>query len=428
MRPNFWNNLHNSSSSPHSTQSTPNNTSSSASSSVQQHFGHQRQRHESGQSTVCVPQLGQGTPPPAVVLFPDGGGPNGGIPNNNNISPNRMPNRISGQPTAFLVRNSSVDMQTPEIELFSGNRNCGGSSRSPSATSLASNGGGGIALTTNTLGTISPHYCSPNPSPPPGAQSAQSTPKYGPTRVQNAGSASVARMMSALLKQQNSIAEEEPETLGMEMDEQPLLIGRSNSMEKTTMANGTPPGTATLSISYHESNQQQKCWLAPPDHTLLGGSISPPPTRIHPIQDPELRKELSSADHQNMHGHQFGGSELGRHIVALANPIATGPASPASASVHQKQIQHENSGKRDRKESGGSGRGWNRQQSQPWPNTGRGATSKHRKGSLSPNNSLRYSTLMAAATRRNHFQQQRTTSEASPTPAQRDQLMADVLG
>lgn len=128
----------------------------------------------------------------------------------------------------------------------------------------------------------------------------------------------------------------------------------------------------------------------------------------------------------------------------MTMPIATGPAVPSASSTstatmttQQQQPQQQPdeyegttseisvpppTHKSSRSGTGGST--WSRQQSQPW--SARGATSKHRKGSLSPNNSLRYSTLMAAAARRNHFQQQRTTSEA--TPAQRDQLMADVLG
>uniref|UniRef100_A0A915MZN8 Calmodulin-binding domain-containing protein n=1 Tax=Meloidogyne javanica TaxID=6303 RepID=A0A915MZN8_MELJA len=120
-----------------------------------------------------------------------------------------------------------------------------------------------------------------------------------------------------------------------------------------------------------------------------------------------------------------GGGELGRHLVALATTVATGPASPSASIInHHYQLQQGTNEYQNSTKDSNIYKGWYRQQSQPW--SARGATSKHRKGSLSPNNSLRYSTLMAAATRRNNFQQQRTTSEA--TPAQRDQLMSDVLG
>ncbi|CAK5046792.1 unnamed protein product [Meloidogyne enterolobii] len=447
MRPGF---LQNNSSGQQHYQQNKEQAKSSSEHTSSHYF---KQRNGSGQGG------GQGTPPPSVVLLLEETGTNGGIKGNavkvserktTNNQNRRDVNSLS-QSSALLTRNFSVDIHSPEREplMPPGQRIISTtnsfSSRSPSASSLTSTGGG--LLITNS------HHCSPNPSPPPTCVQTppsssiviQSTGKYGTgnsTRVLQSGgsgSVSVARMMSSLLKQQNSIAEEEPENSSFEEKEekQQNLIQQNlqQIIEDNTILQKHQQ-IINIDEQQQQKNQQQKCWLAPPDHTLLGGNISPPPTRIHPVQDPEMRKEFNDKvstndfiqqqkliERQQQNTQQSG--ELGRHLVALATTVATGPASP-SASIINHHYQHQqgtNEYQNSTKDSNTS-KGWYRQQSQPW--SARGATSKHRKGSLSPNNSLRYSTLMAAATRRNNFQQQRTTSEA--TPAQRDQLMSDVLG
>uniref|UniRef100_A0A1I8BKF5 CaMBD domain-containing protein n=2 Tax=Meloidogyne hapla TaxID=6305 RepID=A0A1I8BKF5_MELHA len=457
MRPGF---LHNNSSRQNYQQNKDQTKSSSelSNSSSSQYF---KQRNGSGQGG------GQGTPPPSVVLLLDESGTNGGIKGNTvkvserkTTTNNQNRRQPLSQSSALLTRNPSVDIHSPEREpLMSGQRiisiTNSFSSRSPSASSLTSTGGG-LLITTSS----NSHHCSPNPSPPPTSVQTspsssiviQSAGKYSTgnsTRVLQSGgsgSVSVARMMSSLLKQQNSIAEEEPENSSFEEKEEKQqnliqqnlqqIIEDNTILQRQQLNNTNNDEQQKNQQNYLPQNNQQKCWLAPPDHTLLGGNISPPPTRIHPVQDPEMRKELdekvSTNDlikqkhfekQQNIQQstQPILTGELGRHLVALATPIATGPASPSAAVINHYQQQQ---GTKEYSKDSNTSKGWYRQQSQPW--SARGATSKHRKGSLSPNNSLRYSTLMAAATRRNNFQQQRTTSEA--TPAQRDQLMSDVLG
>uniref|UniRef100_A0A183BTN0 CaMBD domain-containing protein n=1 Tax=Globodera pallida TaxID=36090 RepID=A0A183BTN0_GLOPA len=309
-----------------------------------------------------------------------------------------------------LVRDMSMDVQSPVMESSSGGSFFGGQlqrpqSRSPSASSL------------NAYGS---RHSSPNPSPPPtGQQQQKGMSPRSPNSI--GGAASVARMMSALLKQQNSIAEEEDSLLLVEDDDAAdVEIGQTatnaSSIEaRLNCPNGTPSQIGTPPIG--GAVDQPKNWLAPPlDFVLLGGSISPLSVRMHPITDHELRREF--------HPHDGG--------VQLVDPAAARSVLPCTSSQMGtvtesvvKQHKYHHNHHRHHHHPGTNEEKFHRQQSQPTWTRGIGANSKHRKGSLSPNNSLRYSTLMAAA-RRNHFQQQRTTSEA--TPAQRDLLMADMLG
>lgn len=296
------------------------------------------------------------------------------------------------------MRNPSMDVQSPDalsasVGFFSGHLQRP-SPRSPSASSV------------NALGS---KHSSPNPSPPPsGAGSFSAGPKITARSSGGniVGAASVARMMSALLKQQNSIAEEEDTVLTGGADD---CI--RHTVAEPTKSNGTPPSASGTSPAEMETRTQ---WLVPPpDHSLLAGNISPPPTRIHPPPVANQQQTLCECI-QQQHSPIEHSSAVGRARVGMTAVIA---GSTLSSAQHCARCTQQMQQRRQQEEK------FCRQQSQPiWM---REPGAKARKGSLSPNNSLRCSTLMAAA-RRNHFQQQRTISEA--TPAQRDLLMADVLG
>ncbi|KAL3124217.1 hypothetical protein niasHT_004806 [Heterodera trifolii] len=367
---------------------------------------------------------------PAVVLLPEGS--LGGTA----TIPSVVAGPLAG--SARLTRDASVDVQSPLMDPAAGS--CGssffggqlqrGQSRSPSASSL---------------NAYNSRHSSPNPSPPPPTGGSQSKALSPRSSGNGGGAASVARMMSALLKQQNSIAEEEDtlllgdeEAVDAETDGRTTTATayRSVYAEQRLSPNGAPPligGTSPATGG--ETMEQQKNWLTPPiDFVLLAGNISPPPTRMHPITDHELRYEL-----QQQHNREGDGAvQLANHAVAVgattygASAVQMGTTVSVAQQNSNNNYYHNNHQRHHYNHHHHRGTAaedkFQRQQSQPTWTRGSGsggANSKHRKGSLSPNNSLRYSTLMAAA-RRNHFQQQRTTSEA--TPAQRDLLMADVLG